>query len=552
MSETIYSQQTLLRSITIEREGNILNIVRENISGIEQTRIILSMVDKIELKKEFMSYTLTFFRKGGMEPVRVDRMTLESAEALRKSLESEIEIEVVRRKSDVTIEDARKDGKKIISQLEEDFDTNVFLSFLLNYGVKLNASDIHITPGKNVNRIQFRIDGLLTDVVTLSQDIYVRTLVGLKNFAKLATQKVALPQVGMFNFREEDLQAMVRCSTVPTMFGEKVDLRILNTGAPPLFLEDLGFSQQALTLYKSLIHQPHGCIILSGPSGSGKSTTIYASLISLYNTYERSLNIATIEDPVDYVIEDFQQTQLKKGTELTYDRVLKSLMNLNPDVILVGEIRDHKTADAVVRASLSGKLIFTTILARNSIGVFSTLLEMGGDPQMVTSAVTGVLYQDLVRKLCPNCKVESNPPAEMLQEMEQKGIEMEKYYTSKGCSQCDMRGYRGQTGVFELLPVDDDFREMITRGSSQRELIEFQEERGMKFLWEDALEKVARGITDYREVKRVCPRTTVLTWSDIRELAVNKESWKKRKPPARKPGFAGRSQLVPGEVPVVW
>jgi len=353
--------------------------------------------------------------------------------------------------------------------------------------------------------IQYRIDGLLQDGGSTGKEIFDKILATLKNRAKIPSYKKSIPLDGSFHFDEAGLQLDVRCATVPTIFGEKIVMRILNSRKTPLLLEDLGFSEKLLDPYKKLITSPQGCIILTGPAGSGKTTTIFASLIHIYNSYGGAVNIATLEDPAEYIIEEFQQTCINPPAGLTFATGMKSLLRLDPDIIMIGEIRDPETAQMAMRSALTGHLIFTTIHSRDSIGIFPRLMEMDIKPAMISSALTAVLYQRLIRKLCLNCRKEREVPEDLKRRAERYKVEMKSYYTSGGCDRCSGTGYSGRTGIFELLILDEEIRDMITGGFRHREIYDYCKGRGMKFLWEDALEKVGAGITDFPEVMRNCP-----------------------------------------------
>lgn len=504
MPDLIYEDRTLFRSISIWQEGDCLIFSRKNIAGEKRTEINILDITRIEARKELTSYTLMIYRDNSSF-LPVDNLTGKAIEELQKNLGSLIRVTEAREKISVTIDEIRNEAEKVITNLAENFDARIIVSFLVSSAVKLDCSDIHITPARKKVRIQFRKDGLLTDVGCIPVDIYPKILAALKNMAKLASYKRSVPQDGSFRLEDNKLDVDIRCATMPTLYGEKVVLRILNTKKTPLFLEDLGFDHATLKKYQLLISQPQGCIVLTGPAGSGKTTTIFASLISFFNAYQGTINIATIEDPVEYVIEEFQQTQIKEEAGMTFAAGLKSLLRLDPDIIMAGEIRDGETAQAAVRAALTGHLLFTTLHARNTLGVYPRLIEMGITPQLAASAITAVLYQRLIRKLCPKCKKESQPPEELLKEINQRKLSFEKYYSHTGCPVCGGTGYSGRTGIFELLAVDENFREMLIRGAPLGELTQYQVATGMKFLRDDAMQKILSGITDFDEIQRVCP-----------------------------------------------
>jgi len=505
MNSLIYDNRSFLKSARIESDGKNLVFTRRNISGENRVEVQIARIKKIDAEKNILSYTLKIEQENG-KPVLFGGLDQSAVEELKKHLGSLVEIKTAIKQQSITLKQARNEASRLMDSLAGDFDARPVISYLINQGVQLDSSDIHITPRKGYAVIQYRIDGLLREAARMNSDFYTRLLSAIKNRAKLPSYKKSTPQDGSFHFDEDNIDMDVRCATIPTIFGEKVVLRILNTEKTPLFLDDLGISGDVLESYKKLICEPQGCIILTGPAGSGKTTTIFASLIHIYNNYEGTVNIATIEDPAEYSIEEFQQTQINPAMGLTFAAGLKALLRLDPDIMMVGEIRDPETAQTAVRTALTGHLIFTTLHARDSLGVFPRIIEMGIKPGTAASSITAVLYQRLVRKLCPQCRVESDPPPELLKSLSRYGKSIDKYYTSTGCPACSETRYSGRTGVFELLNIDENIRNMIMEGKSYGELFDYCRERGMNFLWEDALEKVRHGITDFDEIVRVCPR----------------------------------------------
>jgi type II secretory ATPase GspE/PulE/Tfp pilus assembly ATPase PilB-like protein len=484
----------------IEKEGNLLVFTKKNVSGEKKTEINLSHITKISAHKKIFSYCLNIDSNEG-NSLNFGGLDEKAVENLRLSLGSLVEIHSASSGKTITLEEARKESKKILQNLGEDFDGRSVISYLITQAVKLDSSDIHITPRKESAIVQYRIDGLLQEVSSMKVEDFERILATLKNRSKLPSYKKSVPLDGSFHFDENSLNLDVRCATIPTLFGEKAVMRILNTDKTPLLLEELGFSTKMLEDYKRLITGPQGCIVLTGPAGSGKSTTIFASLIHNYNLQGGKVNIATLEDPVEYIIEEFQQTQVNPAAGLTFSEGLRSLLRLDPDIIMVGEIRDPETAHMAMRTALTGHLIFTTVHSRDSIGVFPRLIEMDIKSGLVSSAVTAVLYQRLIRKLCPHCKIEIEADKNILKNMKNPG----NFYTSIGCNHCSGTKYSGRTGIFELLTVDETICDMITKNTPYREIYDYCREKNMKFLRENALEKISSGITDLEEIIRVCP-----------------------------------------------
>jgi type II secretory ATPase GspE/PulE/Tfp pilus assembly ATPase PilB-like protein len=495
--EIIYRGGSLFGSLEIRKDGGRLLIFRKNLASESHSCIDLDAVERLEAGRDFTSHVLKVHRRA-LEPVTLSGLTREALESIRGSLGSLIDIQEICKKKTITMEEARGEAERILGSLSGDFDARIIISLLINLAARLDSSDVHLNPGRDRVNVLLRVDGLLCQVARMGTEAYQLFLSAVKNEARLASYRKSTPQDGSFRFCEGDTSVDVRCATMPTLYGEKMALRILDQSRTPLLLEDLGIAPLMMEKYLSLIARPQGCIILTGPAGSGKTTTIFASLASLYNAYGGALSVATIEDPIEYVMEEFQQTEIKAGLGITFDVCLKSLLRLDPDVILVGEIRDPETAGAAVRAALTGHLLFTTIHARDSLGVFPRLAEMGVSPAMASSAVTGVLYQRLARKVCLSCRKEVEPPGEFQKELETHNIRLDAYFAGQGCPACGGRGYRGRTGVFELFAMDEEPGEKLAAGAGAAG-------RGLRSLRANALEKAAAGITDYPEVMRICP-----------------------------------------------
>jgi len=497
MATLIYENRSFLNMEKIEKDGENLIFTRKNVSGENKREINMSHITKISASKKIFSYCLEIDSKEG-QSFNFGGLDEKAVENLRLSLGSLVEIHSASSSKAITLEEARKESKKILQNLGEDFDGRSVISYLITQAVKLDSSDVHITPRKESAVVQYRIDGLLHDVSSMKLEDFERILATLKNRAGLPSYKKSVPLDGSFHFNENSLNLDVRCATIPALFGEKAVMRILNTDKTPLLLEELGFTAKMLEDYKRLITAPQGCIVLTGPAGSGKSTTIFASLIHNYNVHKGKVNIATLEDPVEYIIEEFQQTQINPAAGLTFSEGLRSLLRLDPDIIMVGEIRDPETAHMAMRTALTGHLIFTTVHSRDSIGVFPRLIEMDIKSGLVSSAVTAVLYQRLVRKLCLHCKIEIEPDKHIRKDIK-------KIYTSTGCEYCSGTKYSGRTGIFELLTVDEIICDMIAKNVPYREIYNYCMEKNMKFLRESAMEKISSGLTDLDEIARVCP-----------------------------------------------
>ncbi len=327
---------------------------------------------------------------------------------------------------------------------------------LLLLGVREKASDMHIEPLPEKTRVRLRVDGLLRDGPSPPRHLHEAMVARIKVMAGLDIAERRLPQDGRFSFQCGERSYDVRVSTMPSLHGEKAVLRVLDksAGIPPL--EALGMSPEVLTGYRRLLHQPYGLILVTGPTGSGKSTTLAASLRELDG---RTRNIVTVEDPIEYEVPDATQTQINVKAGLTFAVALRHLLRQDPDVIMVGEVRDLETAAMAVRAALTGHLVLSTLHTNDAPGAVARLLDMGVEPYLLAPALTGVLSQRLVRLLCPRCRRRERPPARVLPQGMEVGPD-ERFCTAVGCRSC-RHGYRGRTGIFELLTVTDRLRDLI-------------------------------------------------------------------------------------------
>jgi type IV pilus assembly protein PilB len=310
-----------------------------------------------------------------------------------------------------------------------------------------------------------------------------------------------LPQDGRIELNVNNQPIDLRVAVLPTMFGESVVMRVLDRSNVQLDLDKLGLREDDLTLIRQLIHKPNGIVICTGPTGSGKTTTLYASLRELNDP---SSKLITAEDPVEYDIDGIIQCQVKPDIEMTFARILRSMLRQDPDTILVGEIRDRETAEIAVQASLTGHLVFTTVHTNDAPGTIARLLDLGLEPFLVTATLEGIVAQRLVRKICGNCKTEYTPTREQLMELELRpeDVEGRKIYYGKGCENCNNTGYKGRMGIYEVMTLDDDIRDMIIKHASTQVLRLEARKRGMRSLRESGLLAIYDGVTSIDEVVR--------------------------------------------------
>lgn len=376
---------------------------------------------------------------------------------------------------------------------------------IITDAVKSRASDIHIEPARDFFKVRFRIDGILHDITTSPKYLYRAVISRIKIMSNIDIAEKRKPQDGGFRVDLEGNIIDVRTSTYPSIYGEKAVLRLLSREKSFLDLAELGFEPEELETFVSLIKRPCGIILVVGPTGSGKSTTLY-SVLSKINSPEK--NIITIEDPVEYKIEGITQSQVNVKAGLTFSNSLRSMMRQDPDVIMVGEIRDLETAQLAVRASLTGHLVFSTLHTNDAPSTITRLVNMGVEPYLVASSLLGVVAQRLVRLICPRCKEEIEPSPFLLEEfkdeLNQIGGGEPKFYKGRGCEFCRNTGYRGREGVFELMVVaGEEMLEAISSGTRASILRNLAKKQKMRTLKENGLRKVLKGKTTLEEALRI-------------------------------------------------
>lgn len=385
---------------------------------------------------------------------------------------------------------------------EDDAPIVRLINALLTQAVREGASDIHIEPFETRSVVRFRLDGVLRDIVEPQRVLHGVLVSRIKIMAQLDIAEKRLPQDGRITLRLAGRPVDIRVSTLPTGHGERVVMRLLDKQAGRLDLERLGMSEQAKITLEDLIKQPHGIILVTGPTGSGKTTTLYAALSCLDST---RLNIMTVEDPVEYDLDGIGQTQVNGKIDMDFARALRSILRQDPDVIMIGEIRDLETAQIAVQASLTGHLVLATLHTNDSVGAVTRLADMGVEPFLVASSLIGVLAQRLVRRLCPECR-RAHVPDQAEQELlglsqqEADGLEI---YTPVGCSACSNTGYQGRSGAYELLALDDTLRGLIHDNASEERMRKHAVKNGMARLRDDGFRWVKQGITSLEEVLRV-------------------------------------------------
>ena len=367
------------------------------------------------------------------------------------------------------------------------------LNALLTQAAKDGASDIHIEPYERSSSVRFRVDGTLREVVQPNKALHAALISRLKIMAELDIAEKRLPQDGRISLRIGGRAIDVRVSTLPSSHGERAVLRLLDKSESKFTLEGLGMDGEALSSFARLIQQPHGIVLVTGPTGSGKTTTLYASLGRVDTA---TTNVLTVEDPVEYELAGIGQTQVNPKIDLTFAKALRAILRQDPDVIMIGEIRDYETASIAIQASLTGHLVLATVHTTDAPSSVTRLIDMGVEPFLLSSSLLGVLAQRLVRKLCPHCKKRGDDG-----EGDEEGGAAR--WHPVGCAKCGMTGYKGRTGVYELMRVDEHVQALVHNRAPEQELVAAARAAGLKSMREDGERLVRTGITSLEEVIRV-------------------------------------------------
>jgi type IV pilus assembly protein PilB len=372
-------------------------------------------------------------------------------------------------------------------------------NYLICNAVKEGASDIHIEPGEKKMRIRYRIDGMLFEVMSPPQTMHPALTSRLKIMSNLDISERRLPQDGRIRAIVRNRYVDFRVNTLPTTQGEKTVIRILDNRSILIGLERLGFSEQHLATLKEQIARPHGVILVTGPTGSGKTTTLYSALMTMNGN---EINISTTEDPVEYFLGFANQVQVNERIGFSFGTALRALLRQDPDVIMVGEIRDEETARICVQAALTGHLVLSTLHTNDAPSSITRLINIGIEPYLISAAVNSVLAQRLVRRICGNCKEEYTPSDDVKRALEKAQIDLPVFHRGHGCDKCRGTGYSGRCGIYEMLVLDDGFRDLVATRPSVTELRRYAHSAGMVTLREDGLRKLRDGTTSIEEVLR--------------------------------------------------
>lgn len=397
-----------------------------------------------------------------------------------------------------------RDASIDLDELKELADSNPvkkLLNLVLLQAIRDSASDIHFEPFEDEFKMRYRVDGVLYEMVPPPRHVAVAISSRIKVMADLNIAERRLPQDGRIPLVVGGNPVDLRVSILPTMFGESVVLRILDRSQVDLNLDRLGFSERDLKTVGALIHRPNGIVVVTGPTGCGKTTTLYSALKELNDVETK---IITTENPVEYDIDGLVQVQILPEIGLTFAKCLRSILRQDPDIVMVGEIRDLETAEIAIQASLTGHLVFTTVHTNDAPSTIARLVDLGLETFLITASFEGVIAQRLVRKICLNCKKEYDPQEEQLMELglTPADVSGQKFYYGKGCEQCNSTGYRGRLGIFEIMTFDDELRDLIMNHASTNVLRQSAIKNGMRLLRENGLAAIFDGITTIEEVVR--------------------------------------------------
>lgn len=468
------------RALPFHQEGNELHLAMEDPSDLEAKEFIKR---KIGAKLKIFYVTAPDLEQA------IGQYKRNIKSVFTKIIEENIQKSTV--KKDLELE-----------RLATDLPVIKILDTFLEFAQAEGASDIHFEAQEHAYLVRFRVDGVLRDIIELPKTIQPAIVARIKILSMLKIDEHRIPQDGRFKFKIKDSYIALRVSILPGFFGENIVLRILPESARPLSLEELGVTSHSLDLVKSNIKKPHGMVLVTGPTGSGKTTTLY-SVLNILNTIE--VKICTVEDPVEYGIRRVNQTQINPAAGLTFAAGLRALLRHDPNIIMVGEIRDEETANMAIQSSLTGHLVLSTLHTNDAASTIPRLLDMGAEGFLVASTVNLVIAQRLVRKICRHCIENYTPTEEILTYIKKiTGESIEgKFYRGKGCDECGKKGYKGRVGIYEVLEINESIRDLIIKRVSAESITQQAIKNGMVSLLKDGLNKASGGVTTIDEVLRV-------------------------------------------------
>ena len=480
----------LYKVVPIELEGGVLTIAMAdptNLAALDDLRRFLSVEDVLGVvadEKAVNDAIERFYSGEG-----------ESIEDIVKSIEEDADLQGL---------DRSQTGSIDLDSLEELADAapvRKLLNMVLLLAIRDKASDIHFEPFEDEFKMRYRVDGVMYEMVPPPRHLAPAIASRIKVMADLDIAERRLPQDGRIELGIGGNPVDLRVSVLPTMFGEGVVMRVLDRTVVNLDLNMVGLPPGLLADFRTLIHKPHGIALVTGPTGSGKTTTLYSALTELNQI---DTKIITTEDPIEYDIDGIVQVPINPDIQVTFASALRSILRHDPDIILVGEIRDFETAQIAIQSSLTGHLVFSTLHTNDSPGAVTRLQDMGVPSFLISATVEGILAQRLVRKICTRCRETFNPSAELLMELNltQDQVADKQFYQGRGCDQCNNTGYRGRSGIFELFYISDEIRELIVQGGSKDKLVAAGKAAGMQTLREAGMQALYSGITSIDEVVR--------------------------------------------------
>jgi len=408
--------------------------------------------------------------------------------------------DVISDMADVEVVKEQKDDLEDLEKMAGQSPVIKFVNYLISNAIREGASDIHIEPKEKFTKVRFRIDGVLFETTQSSLKMHPAIVSRIKIMANLDISERRLPQDGKIKVTVGGRGVDLRISTLPTNHGEKVVIRVLDSKTIMRNLEQLGMEPEVCEVFRQQIILPHGILLVTGPTGSGKSTTLYSALCQMDG---EKLNISTVEDPVEYELDFCNQVQVSEKIGLDFGSALRSLLRQDPDVMMIGEIRDNETARIAVQAALTGHLVLSTLHTNDAASSITRLVNIGIDEYLIAASLNAVLAQRLVRKICPNCKTRYQAPENIRKHIANSGVNTKQLFTGTGCDDCRGSGYVGRMGIYELLVIDDKFRDIINKDSSVSNMRSVFRKSGQPCLFDDGIKKVEQGLTTIEEVLRV-------------------------------------------------
>lgn len=470
---------------TIDPFSKEISILKQNLKKHDYK------IEVYLISKSSLNDTLALYKKVPKEKPRQEKIIVKLSEEQFTNLKSEV---------------------KNLAELEtkiKSLPMTEVIDVIIAGALQAKASDIHIEPEQQDVKLRYRVDGVLQDAASLPKDTHEDIVSRIKLLAKLKLNIKQKPQDGRFTANLGENEVDIRVSILPSGYGETIVLRLLGIGAVNLNISDLGFSKRDYEKIKPEIEKPNGMILTTGPTGSGKTTTLYAFLNQLNKP---EVKIITLENPIEYRLKGISQTQIEQSKGYDFATGLKAILRQDPDIVMVGEIRDLDTAETALNAALTGHLVFSTLHTNDSAGVIPRLIDMGTRPFVIAPAINAVIAQRLVRKLCTKCRVEYKPTSEEVEKMKTKFEtqnstakfpEITKLYKAKGCDECHHTGYSGRVGIFEVFMIDKEMEKLIMAAATTAEIFEASITSGMTTMEQDGIYKAAEGMTTFEEVERV-------------------------------------------------